>query len=159
MKRILGALFAIALAAWAPPASADSFTVFGSIQDGFAGPAEGATLTLCEYGVANGFTATLVVPDSGLVAVVVPHLPGAVALEIEGDPVYEDVHVLVAQPICPVSPCNPNQVASFEIHLARRPEAPGLDRRHPLPAPLRMIRPVVDPPGRTVLAALARDSA
>ncbi len=159
MKRFLGAILAVALAALAPPASADTFTVFGSIQDGFAAPAAGATVTLCEYGVASGFTATLVVPESGLVAVVIPYLPNAVAFEVEGDPIYEDVHVLIAQPICPVSPCNPSQLASFEIHLARRTGAPAPEWRYRLPVPRPTFRPIGAPPEHPTPVFLARDSA
>lgn len=122
MKRILGLLAALAMAA---SARADSFFVIGSIQDGFSGPAAGATVTLCEYGgPSNGFVETRVVPPDGFVSVVIPYQPVTVAFEVEGDPVYLDVHVVVAQTICPVSPCNPNQSASFEVRLQRRPALP-----------------------------------
>ncbi len=101
-------------------AMADSFSVIGSIQDGFSGPATGATVTLCEYGNNNGFSTTAIVTDTGLVQAIFPYLPHAVAFEVENDPNFEDVHVLVAQPYCVVSPCQPDQNAVFMIRLQRR---------------------------------------
>ncbi len=123
MKRIsrIVLVLALSLLAIGPPASADTLTVVGSIQDAFVGPATGATVTLCEYGaLTSGFVETQVVPEDGFISIVIPYLPATVAFEVEGDPAFEDVHVVVAQTICPVSPCNPNQSAAFEIRLQRR---------------------------------------
>lgn len=125
MNRLPGFLTLAVVLALSAPATADTFLVVGSIQDGFSGPAAGATVTFCEYGgLPNGFHETRVVPSDGLVTVLIPYLPVAVAFEVEGDPVYQDVHIVVAQSACPVSPCNPYQSGSFEIRLQRRPELP-----------------------------------
>lgn len=109
----------------APPTRADTFTVIGVVEDGYAGPAEGVQVTLCEYDTsATGFSATVPVPETGIVNVVFPLLPAAVAFEVEADPVFEDVHIVVAQPVCPVSPCNPTQTGIFAVRLERRPKVP-----------------------------------
>jgi hypothetical protein len=132
-QTILGFLVVLALFAGGPPASADSFAVFGSVQNGFWGPAVGATVTICEYGPPGGFVETIVVPEGGFVSVLIPYLPLAVAFEVENDPVYQDVHVLVARPDCWVSPCVGDQSASFEVRLQRRPALPGpIERRRSL---------------------------
>lgn len=101
-------------------AFADSFRVVGSIQDGFSGPAIGAKVTICEYGNGNGFSTTAIVQESGLVEAWFSYLPRAVAFEVEGDENFGDVHILVAQPYCVVSPCQPDQTAVFTVRLMRR---------------------------------------
>ncbi len=156
MKRFLAAsLLALAAITIALPVLADSFTVVGFVEDGYSGPATGTNVTLCEYGIPSGFTATVAVPPDGVIAVSVPFLPRAVAFEIENDPTYQDVHILVAQSICPVSPCNPNQIAGFEIHLARRPSAPapGERFRSVTPRQSKSSTPPATRPGTTVVLA------
>lgn len=117
MKKLVIALLFFALPL---SAAADSYSVIGSIQDGFSGPATGATVTLCEYGTNNGFSSTAIVTDTGLVQVIFPYLPRSVAFDVEADKQFEDVHVIVAQPLCVVSPCQPDQTAVFMIRLQRR---------------------------------------
>lgn len=116
MKKLIALLFLILPLS----AAADSFTVIGSIQDGFSGPALGAHVTICEYGNSNGFSTTAIVQESGLVIASFPYLPNTVAFEVSEDKVYEDVHVIVAEPVCVVSPCDPDQSAVFMIRLMRR---------------------------------------
>ena len=127
---LVSALLVLSLGLFAaPPARADTFTVTGLVEDGYSGPAAGVEITLCEYdNSATGYSHTLTVPDNGVVEVVFPMLPSAVAFELEADSRFEDVHILVARPICPVSPCNPDQSGAFVVRLARRPKVP-------LPAP------------------------
>lgn len=119
MKRLLQIL----ILAGSTPAFGDVYQIAGSVSDGFAGPAVGAMVTLCDYGHPEGFSATVAVPESGVVDVVFPYLPSAVAFDVSGDPTFRDVHVLVGAPVCPVSPCPPIQGGTFEIHLQRRDTA------------------------------------
>ena len=121
-----------------PTAHADSFKVTGVVDDGYSGPATDTEVTLCEFdGSSTGYSQTVKVPENGVVEVVFPFLPVAVAFEVSANPTFHDVHILVARPICPVSPCNPDQSGAFVVRLARRPKVPvPVERFRPIAAPL-----------------------